>query len=115
MKDFSVNYILLNELLDKQYDMAQILEHYGVQTNEFDAIKFDFGKIDYLEYRNTMELRRCFILGGEYIIKLAEVLEEHYSIVINSETDEGFMMIMEMLQDVRKKTMMLNEDANIIL
>ena len=115
IKDFVCNYVILRELMDKQYDLQQILEHYNAKTNRFQAIQYKFGHIDYLEYKNTMEMRRCFLLSGEYIIKLAEILEDNYSIVINSETDAGFMIVMEMLKDVRNKTMMLNEDANVVL
>lgn len=115
MKDFATNYVLLRELIDKQYDMSQILDHYQIKKNAFNSLPFDFGDIDFLEFKNTTEMRQCFLLSGEYIIKMAEVLEDSYSIVVNSETDEGFMIVMEMLQDVRKKTVMLNEDANIVL
>lgn len=115
MKLFAENYEILKGLLDKQFEMPQISEYFGVKLDGYETLPFDFGGIDFLEFRDTREMRYCFLLSGEYIIKLAETLEDNFSIVINSETNEVFKMVMEMLQDVRKNTLMLNEDASIIL
>ena len=113
LKDFIINYYRLNELLDKKYDMKQILQHFGVKSDEIEVIEFDFGSIDYLQYADTTQLRNCFLLGGEYIIRFGEVLKERYSFDIDSY--ENYLIAMEILKDVRHKTMMLNEDASFVL
>ena len=93
--------------------MKQILQHFGVKSDEIDVIQFDFGKIDYLEYADTTQLRQCFLLGGEYIIQLADFLKEHYS--LDTDSDENYLVAMTILKEVRHQTLMLNEDASIVL
>lgn len=115
MEDFIVNYSKVQELMDKQFESTEIIEFLGADTNEYNALTFNFGNLKSFECANTKELRQCFILCGEYIIKYVQILEERYSITINTDTDENFLLVLQILKDIRTNALRLNEKTNLLL
>lgn len=112
IEDYISNYEMLKNLIDKQYNLHQILEHLAKENSSCEILPFYIGD-SCLVYKDTTEMRRCFLNSGEFIIELAEELRNNYSIVITSENDKRFMIVMDILKDVRKKTLMLGENAQL--
>ena len=113
LKDFMINYTLLQDLMDKEYDMNQIKNYFKIEDERLEVIKLSFGNLKHTYFTNTKEMRQCFLFTGEYIIKLQEILEEKYSVIIDSEKINSYNIFLEMLKDVRRKSLMLNENTNI--
>ena len=115
LKDFMINYTLLQDLMDKEYDMNQIKNYFKIEDERLEVIKLSFGNLKHTYFTNTKEMRQCFLFTGEYIIKLQEILEEKYSVIIDSEKNNSYNIFLEMLKDVRRKSLMLNENTNVVI
>ena len=115
MVDFIINYTKVQDLMDKQFESTEIIYFLGEYANKYSALTYDFGNLKSFECANTKELRQCFIFCGEYIIKYAQILEERYSITINTDTDENFLLVLQILKDIRTNALRLNEKTNLIL
>ena len=115
IQTFSDNYESFQLILDKDLELKEMLKEievdFGYPVSKIRYLSIDFGTRDLMEFRNTSELRRNFLIAGDFIQKYTELIKTEYDYDYEQETD--YEVFMEALRNVRRVCMRKSEETDV--
>ena len=117
LDDFISNYDIVKDIIDKDMEIKDIITTLSDEENneyaDLTDLYFNFGKFGDFAFSNCNEMRRCFLIAGEGIMKYEEIVTSEYGYTIQeSEIYEIFMAI---LKEIRIICLNKGEDSVVVL
>lgn len=108
--EFNYNYESIQNVINQDMDVNEMIKAINPKMEGLDIefLSFDFGMIKSVPFRNTKELRQCFLAAGDFILKYEELVEEKYQFQYDYTDYEVFT---EALQKIRTECMRRNENT----
>lgn len=111
IEEFIYNYDAVKDIINQDMNVGEIIHAINPHMKNLDIafLSFDFGMIKTVPFRNTKELRQCFLAAGDFILKYEEMIERKYNYQYEY-TD--YNVFAEALKTIRAECMSRNENAS---
>ena len=119
VQTFDDNYEAFRFIIDRDLEIKEIVKEmieemdvdFGYPDSKIRYLSIDFGTRDMLGFRNTSELRRNFLIAGDFIQKYTDFMKEKYQYDYEQDVDYG--VFLESLRNIRRMCMRRGEETNV--